>query len=66
MKNLTSFLLAGIFCFVGLALSGCGEKGNTVVEGTGAETETGDSVLQTQEQMDSYEAEMQKAMSQGR
>ena len=66
MKNLTSLLLAGLFCFVGLNLTGCGgTQESTVVESSGPDTETGDSALATQEQMDQYEAEMQKAMSQG-
>ena len=63
MKNLTSLLLACMFCFVGLSLTGCdGAQENTVVESPG---ETGDAALETQEDMDSYEAEMKKAMSQG-
>ena len=65
MKNLTSLLLAATFCFVGIGLAGCGgSQENTVVDASGPSTETGDAVLQSQNQMDQYEAEMQKAMSQ--
>ena len=61
MKNLTSLILAGMFCFVGLSLTGCGgPQENTVVESSGT---GGDEVLDTQEKMDEYAAEMQKAYS---
>ena len=59
MKKLTSLMLAGLFCFVGLNLTGCGgNTENTVVESSGTGT---DEVLQTQDMMDQYAAEMAAA-----
>jgi hypothetical protein len=61
MKNLTSLLLAGTFCFVGLGLTGCdAPKDNTVIQGEAPASSTA-----TPEQQDQYAAEMQKAMSKG-
>ena len=62
MKKLTSLMLAGLFCFVGLNLTGCGGSSeNTVVESGGANTGTGDEVLESQDMMDQYAAEMAAA-----
>jgi len=59
MKNLTSLLLAGTFCFVGLGLTGCGgSQENTVVQGEAPATS-----VSTPEQQAEYQAEMQKQMS---
>lgn len=64
MKNLTSLLLAGTFCFVGIGLTGCsGSEENTVIEQTADTGDTGG--FESQEQMDQYAAEMQQAMQQG-
>lgn len=65
MKRITSLVLAGLFCFVGLNLTGCDAQRDeaTVVESTAAANDTGG--FDSQEQMDQYAAEMQKQMSQG-
>lgn len=61
MKSLSSLVLAAMFCFVGLGLTGCGgNTENTVVESSGQQ---GDGVLESQEQMDDYAAQMQAEMS---
>lgn len=60
MKILTSLLVALTFGFVGLTMTGCDSDENTVVESDGPDTETGDSVLATEEDMQSYEEEMAK------
>jgi hypothetical protein len=59
MKNLTSLLLAGTFCFVGLGLSGCGgSQDNTVVQGEAPASSTS-----TPEAQAEYEAQMQREMA---
>ena len=59
MKKFTSLLLAGTFCFLGLALTGCGGRQEaTVIEGSVPENSTS-----TEESQAQYEAEMREAMS---
>ena len=62
MKRLTSLFVAGMFCFVGIGLTGCGgSQENTVVEQTEDTVDAGG--FESEQQMDQYAAEMQKAMS---
>lgn len=64
MKNLTSLILVGMVCFLGISLTGCGgPQENTVIESTAPANETGG--FESQEQMDQYAAEMAKARNPG-
>ena len=61
MTRFTSLLLAALFCFVGINLTGCGGGGESTVVESDLQNDDG---LSEQQEMD-YEAEMAKMESQG-
>ena len=62
MKKFTSLLVACTFCFLGLALTGCGGRDEaTVIEGAVPENSTS-----TEEARKQYEAEMAAEMAKSR